>query len=258
MHLLNVLVYLDQGVSWFSARETVRSLERVLDPSLYTVKLVDHRYLTLQPWEDSTAALVVPGGRDLPYQERLGGGVNARIRSFVHTGGAYLGICAGAYYASSKIQFEMHTPLQMCVDRELAFFPGMAVGPALGTGVFSYVSEDGAEAPVIRWWNGHEFVSGSVYYNGGCWFQQPEAFPHVHVIGRYHTLQDTPAAIIHCQVGTGNVVLSGVHPEVGVESLQIARLLPQLQEDEPKRRWLWRAMLQKLKLCHEKGVLDEQ
>lgn len=49
---------------------------------------------------------------------------------FVHSGGSYLGLCAGAYFGCSRVVFEPGTPLEVVGDRELAFFPGIARGAA--------------------------------------------------------------------------------------------------------------------------------
>lgn len=59
-------------------------------------------------------------------------------------GGTYLGFCAGAYYACSTVQFEMGTSLEVKGQRELAFFPGVAVG-SVAPG-FDYRNESGAQA----------------------------------------------------------------------------------------------------------------
>jgi glutamine amidotransferase-like uncharacterized protein len=49
---------------------------------------------------------------------------------FVQSGGAYLGLCAGAYYATARVVFEPGTPMEVVGDRELAFFPGIGRGCA--------------------------------------------------------------------------------------------------------------------------------
>jgi glutamine amidotransferase-like uncharacterized protein len=49
---------------------------------------------------------------------------------FVSQGGGYLGLCAGAYYACARVEFEPGTRLEVVGDRELAFFPGIAQGAA--------------------------------------------------------------------------------------------------------------------------------
>ena len=74
---------------------------------------------------------VMPGGADLPFCAALNGAPNQRIRQFVERGGAYLGICAGAYYACRKIAFHAGTEGAICGPRELGFLDALATtGPA--------------------------------------------------------------------------------------------------------------------------------
>ncbi|MEW5299670.1 MAG: hypothetical protein WDW36_002662 [Sanguina aurantia] len=112
----------------------------------------------------------MPGGADLPYCRLLNGQGNNMITEYVKGGGSYLGLCAGAYYGCSSVEFEPGSSMEVSGDRELAFFPGVAVGhseyeemplgfsgehkrlcsscAALGTG-FDYQSEAGAVAAPI-------------------------------------------------------------------------------------------------------------
>jgi glutamine amidotransferase-like uncharacterized protein len=53
-----------------------------------------------------------------------------RLVEYVRAGGAYLGLCAGAYYACSRVEFEPGGPLEVVGNRELGFFPGVAAGAA--------------------------------------------------------------------------------------------------------------------------------
>lgn len=91
---MNCLIYSGPGVS----EEGVTLLKAALDTLIgdsYAVQLATAKILSGEPWEKSTALLVIPGGRDLPYMAELGGRTNARIVEWVHSGGRYLGICAG-------------------------------------------------------------------------------------------------------------------------------------------------------------------
>ncbi|EFJ50700.1 hypothetical protein VOLCADRAFT_88490 [Volvox carteri f. nagariensis] len=90
----------------------------------------------------------MPGGADLPYCKHLNGHGNRLLRDYVAGGGSYLGICAGAYYACRRVEFEVGGPLEVVGDRELCFFPGAARGPAYPG--FDYLSERGAQAAPIR------------------------------------------------------------------------------------------------------------
>lgn len=49
---------------------------------------------------------------------------------YVEGGGSYLGLCAGAYYGCSSVEFEPGSSMEVSGDRELAFFPGAAIGAA--------------------------------------------------------------------------------------------------------------------------------
>ncbi len=54
---------------------------------------------------------------DLPYCADLHGTGCTRIRAFVHAGGSYMGLCAGAYFGSSYCEFEKgHAYLEVRVQ----------------------------------------------------------------------------------------------------------------------------------------------
>lgn len=98
---------------------------------------------------DHCSLLIMPGGRDLPYVNKLQGRGNRNISDFVRNGGSYLGICAGAYYGCSLVQFAQGDPfLEVVGPRELAFFPGASQGPVFAE--FDYASNAGARAADIQ------------------------------------------------------------------------------------------------------------
>jgi len=249
---MDVLLYFDEGVGKISAASAYHALKSSLHAS-YTVKRVDHQYLRWVNWERHTAALVIPGGRDIPYHRLLSGHSNTKIKAFVEQGGSYLGICAGAYYGCSAIEFEPSSPMEVIATRELGFFPGIAKGPALGYGQFDYHSEKGALAAQIRW---QQSLLTSVYYNGGCLFSNPEEHSSVSVLARYTDLEKDSAAIVQCAVGLGAALLCGVHPEICARTLRkhskidkhITPLLEQFQAAEQSRQELWNALLTHINL----------
>jgi len=143
--------------------------------------------------------LIMPGGRDIPYTRSLKGEGCERIRSFVEAGGRYIGICAGSYFAGSRVSFDEGGPLEILGERELKFYSGIVKGPVYGT--FDYYSRNGASAIEIEW-EENLFV----YFNGGGTF----------VGGSSKTLAYYPnktPAIIEIDVGLGKAILSGVHFE---------------------------------------------
>lgn len=166
--------------------------------------------------KESAALLIMPGGADLPFLHALKGEPNRLIRQFVRQGGSYLGICAGAYYASKEVLFEEGGALQVKGSRELCFFPGTAEGPAYGLRQFEYSSPRGARIARLSWGN----RTVSAYFNGGCYFRNAADFPDcVNIIAGYSDLPETPAAIIGCRMGKGRAILSGVHLEVEPEEI---------------------------------------
>lgn len=124
---MNVLIYADEGVSQNSLSNTRAALSDLLSES-YDIKAIAASTLASEPWEGATSLLVFPGGRDLPYCSKLAGKANARIKRWIEQGGKYLGICAGAYYGSQRVEFKLGTPLEVQGPRELDLFPGLCKG----------------------------------------------------------------------------------------------------------------------------------
>ncbi|MBJ7449700.1 MAG: hypothetical protein JHC93_05005 [Parachlamydiales bacterium] len=186
----------------------------------YSVQLVGPKFFSSFPnWEKNAAGIIIPGGRDLPYMRDLKGVANQRISDFVHDGGRYLGICAGAYYAASYVDFERGGELEVLGERELGFFQGTAIGPAYGLGQYSYETDDGAVKAQVLWKEPDSHISSTfiadVYFNGGCAFEKAELKQNTSVLGYYSDILGQPAAIVKCRVGKGIAILSGVHPEMG-------------------------------------------
>lgn len=204
--MYRVGVYGGAGVDLHGLDYTLRAFRNVG----YQTTLMQAACLRSQ-WMNTIDILVIPGGRDMPYQEALQGEPNASIRRFVEQGGRYLGICAGAYYGAARIQFAMNTPLEISVDRELAFYNGVAMGPIYGADQFCYHSLRGARLAKVAW----DCGVTSVYFNGGCGFVAGEG----KIVATYQDLPHSPAAIVSCQIGKGKAVLCGVHPEYVADAI---------------------------------------
>ncbi|KAF9350116.1 biotin holocarboxylase synthetase [Mortierella sp. NVP85] len=263
---MNILVYSGDGTSRASLIHTVNSL-RSLVGQHYDVMKIDDKGLLTEPWEESTSLLVIPGGRDLPYVRDLNGTVNHRIGAYVHAGGRFLGICAGAYYAADRIVFEQGLPLQVQGPRELKFFPGECRG-AVYPG-FVYESERGANAVGIEL--DHEsfaqdqlgFDETKVYFNGGGYFVDAEKHAGTKILawyknepGQIDAEVTKKAAMVACQVGQGLAILTGVHPEYDATHLDPRNpeygpqpnVVTRLMEKETERRLFLRSVLAKMGL----------
>lgn len=213
-------MYDGSGVSASSRDYTLHSLRTFLSHR-YDVQLVSPKTLRDEPWTDNCALLVFPGGRDLPYLFDLSGKPNRRIKEYVENGGKYLGICAGAYYASREIEFEKGTPLEVVGERELAFFPGLCRGTTFPG--FEYETEAGARETTLALrreaWRDHWSQSPDacdVWYNGGGSFVLEPGAPvpqGVKVLAEYEETEPRQVAGVLCSVGKGQALLWAVHPE---------------------------------------------
>lgn len=205
-------------------RHCIFTLRRLLSPN-YAVIPIAEAALLKEPWTSSCALLVIPGGADLAYCRVLDGPGNRLIAQFVRRGGAYLGLCAGGYYASRRCEFEVGNPaLEVVGPRELAFFPGTCRGGAFAG--FRYQSEKGARA--VRLAVAKEAFAGlptppdafRSYYNGGGVFVQAETLADqgIEILAEYEDVLAVEsgarkAALVYCKLGSGGAILTGAHPE---------------------------------------------
>ena len=254
---MNVLVYNDRnnqsretrktgpGVSKRSYEDTVACLEALLKPH-YVVQGVTPMELEEHPWETSCALLVFPGGRDIPYLEKLKNAA-PRIAKWVQEGGAYLGFCAGAYFACSHIEWEMGTPLQVKGPRPLKFFPGLAVGSVFPG--FQYNSEQGARAVTIV-----DERDGSqkryLYHHGGGEFVLSGQESGVEVLARYTDEAQGKVAAVYCTVGKGRAVLWYPHIEFPITS-GLAESACKKLEQPPSEAEIKEAEADRLRLFRE-------
>ena len=112
--------------------------------------------------------------------------------------------------------------MEIETSRELAFFPGSAVGPRYPG--YKYVDNSGERiVSVIRpvSCRSPRDKEKRVYFNGGCYFSpvESEELKCSTTLWEYVGPSDTAPAVVGCCVGRGRAVLSGVHPEVGYADL---------------------------------------
>lgn len=172
--------------------------------------------------------LVMPGGEDLYYSEKLNGAGNRAIRRFVENGGRYLGICGGAYYASAALEWARGTEYEISGPRELGFFPGTAIGPVGGGDA---LDDEGNPLPClvdIAFDSPEKDISTvqALYYGGPVFTDAPPVSEDYRVLGRWtgssavHDTPRDPAAILKIRVGKGFAILSAIHPEIGAKDLK--------------------------------------
>ncbi|PWN27839.1 hypothetical protein BDZ90DRAFT_173286 [Jaminaea rosea] len=222
----NILVYSGPGVSTTALAHTRKAL-RDLCPS-YDVRPTSAEELALQPWQANTCLVVIPGGRDLPYVAEFskpraredGVEVTAQdaVRAWVaEDGGSFVGICAGAYFASSWCSFEEGSKMEVVGPRPgLEFYPG----ECRGTVYKGFVYESDAGARVVRL-DAADGKRTAMHYNGGGAFMDAANQQGVTTLAKYpsddHYIASPSyagqAAVVHCQINSGQAILFGTHPE---------------------------------------------
>lgn len=240
----NIYVYADDGVSPESLSHTLAFFKSLAHTS-YSIKTIRADTLIEQKWQKKAALLVIPGGADIPYTKKLNGRGNKIIKDYVNNGGKFLGICAGSYFGSSRVEFDKDGPLEVIGDRELAFFPGAAVGPILGQ--FKYRSHYGAKAADIIY-QGRKLC---VFYNGGPYFTPYKEDKNTEILAYYDNKAQLLPAILQVQVGKGKALLSGVHFEYDAKKLNpentfLQSIIPKLLTGNSQRLELGRYILNTL------------
>ncbi|MEW6113492.1 MAG: BPL-N domain-containing protein, partial [Thermodesulfobacteriota bacterium] len=104
--------------------ESVLAAEEMFGWLGFQVERVGPEFISNQTM-DTSAILVIPGGDMYQYSQDISPAGKENIRDYVGAGGAYVGICGGAYFASEEVIWRGH---RLPMD-PVAVFPGMAQGP---------------------------------------------------------------------------------------------------------------------------------
>ncbi|KAI8838392.1 biotin-protein ligase [Chytridium lagenaria] len=261
---MNVLVYAGAGTSKGSVDLTLKALRKLLNSS-YDVIPVNSEVVSKEPWEGTTSLFVIPGGRDVPYVESLSPDGTSKIKNWVQSGGNYLGICAGAYFGSSRVEFERgRNEYEVIGSRPLAFLDGTAKGSC--TPGFRYNDETSACAVGVK----VEGIAGlensvfSVLANGGPFFEcKDEKADGLAILARYTDgVVDNAVgkvAIVATDFGQGKVILCGPHLETDAkDSVLSQQHKKQLLESNDKRETLMKSILQKFGLRLNETVVSEE
>ncbi len=193
------------------------AIEAAITGAGHSVERIDRRDLNDDPGRlHDFDALLFGGGYAYPgYTVHVSDRGKARIQEFIQRGGAYIGICAGAYFACDSLDYEGYTwGDESGYDTDL--YPSVCGGPVHEVSTYPHWAPATVDFP------GHEayaeFEEGEfqrqLYYAGGPFF--PEPLPHIEVLATYADEgphQGEPAAVT-LPYGRGRVVLWGPHPEV--------------------------------------------
>jgi len=213
-----VLVYCDYGVG--DLTHLTDGLCAYFTSKGKSVELTDATSILKENvLNEDVALFVMPGGAATPFLQKLKVQGNQKIKDYVFSGGHYLGICAGAYYACTRVEFEKDIPA-LCIIRQNELL-NLVDAKAVGTlykelHIRPYMKNEASSASVrLRWQDSS--IHYAHYHGGPKFVGKDEDFE---ILARYQDIQDEPPAIIAQNYGKGRVVLSGVHFEDRGEDLQ--------------------------------------
>ncbi len=151
--------------------------------------------------------IVIPGGWAGTYNEDLAGAGITEIRSFVRNGGAFFGVCAGAYFGCDKIRWE-----GTIIEYPMNLYEGYGVGPVEEIAAWpDYAMTEiiiNRTSPLIDL--SGEPANHTVMYYGGPWFEITDQ-EDIHSLATYSA--NNESAMIAFEYEDGRVFLSGPHPE---------------------------------------------
>ena len=208
----HILVYNDIGVA-------ATEVKKALVESFYGAAVSDTNRLLIKQdgaLTEDTLALVLPGiiGNNSPYNDQLDFETHKAIRDYVENGGVYVGICAGAYYASNRITY--HPPW---MSQEKTRKPGLDLFNGAAKGPISFLAKQSVEEGPndcmvttisFNTASGARKVTGTAYGNGPMYF--PDDSADLEVIARYEDVPGKPIAIAARKVGKGLALFVGVLP----------------------------------------------
>ncbi|OQY30057.1 MAG: hypothetical protein B6244_02010 [Candidatus Cloacimonetes bacterium 4572_55] len=202
-----VAIYSGEG-AWSHG---VIAFENFLDWKDITHEAIDADDINLHDLREYYDAIYFPGGYAYDFKISINGVGRRHIRDLVNDGGAYIGICAGAYYASDQVDWE-----GVVYNYPLNLFQGTAVGA-----IDSIEPWSGYDMTTV-WMNQDNPINQyeppveiMLYYGG------PAFYPHegvsVDTVATW-VEYDSHSAIINFTYGEGRVLLIGPHPEIEEDS----------------------------------------
>ena len=154
-------------------------------------------------------AIYFPGGWAEHYVRDVGSEGAEKLRAFVESGGGYLGVCAGSFFAAKRIHWAGAD-----LDYNLDLFPGTPTGPLVDIATWPNYCMTTVKVvgkhPITRKRGGKRSV---LYYGGPS--LRPAKGSEVSVLATYAT---GDPAMVAFQRGKGRVFLSSAHIDYDLTS----------------------------------------
>lgn len=261
-----IYVFSEQGSNYlpvyFRLQESFKD-KNVIIKRVSKADLIDTTTFTAE----NVLAFFLPGAaQNGEYDVRLGNDGFDAIRSYVQEGGHFVGICAGAYYASAKLEWSHdHEENKSTKTPSLRFFNGLARGPISQITPHEdwhvmraiQVKSDDPDLGVFKaiYWGGPEFI---------C----PDNYQSVEVMVSFDEQGLKSPCIIKRREGLGTVTLSSIHPELSPSILKklmpanhsvsdnVKQMIQETKTYERQRLHLWQTILKPIHEHHQR--LDQK
>jgi len=200
-------LYSDVG-TW---EESVQAAEKMFQWMNYTVELVNADHINNNGLDDFSI-LCIPGGNMYQYVQDISSRGMENIKNFIGNGGSYIGICAGAYFASEKVVWRGNQ-LPM---RPLGVFPSTAEGPI--NEIAPYPNYTMCKVNIVD--SAHPITQSEpdsawmLYYWGPVLIPNKDA--NITILGRYD--RGNQPTMLAFDYGLGRAFLIGTHSEIEEDS----------------------------------------
>lgn len=219
-----IAIYDDRG-AW---SEGVSAVESLLRGWGYTTQRIGAEAVRDGILESDFDVFVVPGGQADFYKLELEGTGSEKIRRFVTTGGGFVGICAGAFFAADRIIW-----FGADIDYPLDLISGYAIGP------LPELARPGSPGLTpVRFDQAHPIpalagIDGSMeaYYYDGPRLEMPTGS-----VFAWYDLIDAAAATTGTY-GQGRIALVGFHPEMNEATHPLLNAMIQWVSSAPQSGW---------------------
>ncbi len=182
------------------------------------------------------SGIFFPGGDAYGYKLAINTNGLQNFRNLVNTGGFYIGICAGSYFACDSIEWEGAE-----YDYQLDLFNGWARGAIDAIAPWAdYTMTDlsfNLNEPV----NYYSAGSGTILYYGGPVYL-PKAGQEMDTLATWNAWFNLPA-MVSFTYGSGRVLFCGQHPEIEEDSdRDSTSFADELNDNGSDWPWLWTAV----------------
>lgn len=198
----DIALYSDSGAE----DDCIQATQKMFEWMGYSVTLIKADYIN-NGRLDNCKILCMPGGDMYQYSQDISSRGKENIKNFISDGGAYIGICGGAYFTGERVYWQGNQ-LPMT---PLGIFPGTTQGPINDIAPYPYCVM--CEVNIVD--STHSITQSEpdsvwiIYCYGPMLL--PNANADIAILGEYE-IANQPA-IIAFKYENGRVFIIGTHPE---------------------------------------------